>query len=105
LASGQIEQLKALALSDNNKGIFDNNGVFCVNDSGDPTAPGAFASYGTTIKQSDTNLDGYPGDCVKDAYHIAVQETADNQFDVVVRWIGYGTGNVEQVRMTYRLYP
>lgn len=105
LAAGQIEQLKALAQSDNNKGIFDNNGVFCITDSGDPTAPGAFASYGTAIKSTDTTLQGYPPECVKGVYHLAIQETADNQFDVVTRWISYGSDKVEQVRMTYRLYP
>lgn len=105
LAAGQIEQLKALASSNDNKGIFDNNGVFCITDSGNPTAAGAFGSYGPAIKATDTTLNGYPAECVKGEYHTAIQEVTDNQFDIVTRWVGYGSSGVEQVRMTYRLYP
>lgn len=105
IASGQVEYLKALAKETGSNNVFSKGTVFCVKSDGTPTVNGAFAAYGSAIKESDNSLSGYPEACVSGEYHTAIQETSPNQFDVVTRWLGYGSGTMQEVNIKYRLYP
>lgn len=103
LTEGQVERLKSLAASTNNKGIFDKSGVFCVDDSNNPTAD--FANYGTSIKTTDNELTGYPEGCIKGLYHLVIDEVSENEFQVTTRWFSIGSTITEEVTFKYRLYP
>lgn len=98
LVEGQVEQLKALSYSTDNKGIFAENSAFCINN-GDKVVSGDLI-----LGDLDSDpLTKYSPDCVKGNYHIATKRD-NNEFTIVARWFGINGLNKEEVKSRYRLY-
>jgi Tfp pilus assembly protein PilV len=98
LVEGQVEQLKALSYSTDNKGIFSENSAFCINN-GDKVV-----STDLILGDLDSDpLTKYNSDCIKGLYHIAVKRNS-NEFTIVARWFGINGLNAEEVKSRYRLF-
>lgn len=106
--NSQVELLRA-AVSAQNASVFPTSGgTFCMNSSDQPVA---FAT-GYTLPAS-AALDsaggyaGYPAACISanGLYHTSiVYNSAQNLFDVTVRWDGVGNEGPQQAEFTYRTY-
>lgn len=101
LAEGQTEQLKALSYRDDasDGGIFNTGQTYCLQNGS--KIPSGGLNIGSL---DDDDLSKYHADCVDGLYHIAVVPASDNNFDVYVRWFGFGQLDKEQVKISYRLY-
>jgi len=113
LAEGQLERLKAAAISDPT--VLSGSSGFCLKDNltkqdlnGSPTVWMNFEPTPTNnyvnYKNAGCIKDPANGDCSGFCYHYGIRPLGSNGYLATVRWDG-PSGRRQQVEIAYRIYP